>query len=569
MAEEIKIDLKLQGAQQAKKSIDQLADSTEKLNEAAEIYAKMDSSDIRSRLDLMRDSVKVDGEKYVSLQELAIAEAELLKREKERDEQLAKGIEADKQNLELQKRLRMEEEARRRIDGNAKVAAASVNSPGSGSIGTFSGGGDVRAMAQGAIAAKLIFDFAGAAADKVRSLNSELVSLGGQSSASAEALEFLFNPVQATIDTILDAAGGTEVKAELQRLRDAKKLADEARVAYEKLAEAQAKTKTAAAINSLTEIYDAEAQALARLNDQKERAVRVERNREGVDRGIEDIGDQRRIAEIRRSKDGAAETVGVAAIQSEAAQRELQRSLTDVRKPLEDAQRMFESAEEMFSTLETKTQALKNQAETAEKALDDFNQKVPLFGASQREQWDRKRLEDDAIAKRSAANTVEAELIAANSQLEAADGKVDEERRKMVDNIRLIQEQASASYEQISQSLSSSTTENVREVLASVEKTRAAADEVGVMLPAATEQFISKLETLIKDQYPDETQLVPISNAMLSIRDSLKTLSGEASRIASDTIGVTDRSIRLLEDQRREINSLKTRLQRLESRPLR
>jgi hypothetical protein len=123
MADEIKIDLKLQGAQQAKKSIDQVAESTEKLNEAAEIYAKMDSSDIRDRLDLMRESVKVDGEKYVSLQELAIAEAELLKREKERDEQVAKGNEEDRKSLEIQKKLRLEEEARRRIATSAKTAA--------------------------------------------------------------------------------------------------------------------------------------------------------------------------------------------------------------------------------------------------------------------------------------------------------------------------------------------------------------------------------------------------------------------------------------------------------------
>lgn len=575
MADEIKIDLKLQGAQQAKRAIDQVADSSERLNEAAEIYAKMDSSEIRSRLDLMRESVEVDGEKYVSLQELAIAEAELLKREKDRDEQVAKGNEEDRKSLEIQKKLRLEEEARRRIGANARQAAASVNSPAIGapsatrSIGTLSGVGDVSSMAQGAIAAKLIFDFANAAANKVKSLNSELVELGGKSSEAVEALEVLFNPVQATIETILDAAGGLEVKAELKRLRDAKKAAEEATQAYEKLAEAQAKTKTAAAINSLAAIYDAEAQALSRLNDQRERAVRVERNREGVDRGIEDIADQRRIAEVRRKEDGAAESVGVASIQSEAAQRELQRNIDDVRKPVEDAQRMFESAQEDADRLASSVQGFKNLAETAEKALNDFNQRVPLLDASEGQQQQRGRLENDAREKRAAADAVVAELKAANDKVEAADGKLDEERRKLDDNIRLIREQAAASFEQISQSLNSSTTENVREVLASVEKTKAALADANIQIPAAMDGFITKLKDLIGDQYPDEQQLVPISNAMLAIRDSFKTLSGKASEISSDTIKSTSRAITLIEDQRREINTINARLQRLENKPLR
>jgi hypothetical protein len=572
MADEIKIDLKLQGAQQAKKSIDQVAESTEKLNEAAEIYAKMDSSDIRDRLDLMRESVKVDGEKYVSLQELAIAEAELLKREKERDEQVAKGNEEDRKSLEIQKKLRLEEEARRRIATSAKTAAESVNSPAppaSSSLGTLSGAGDVSKMAQGAVAAKLIFDFANAAGSKVKDLNAELVELGGKSTYGAEALEVIFNPIQSTIDAVLDAFGALKVKEELKLLRQAKQAADEARTAYEKLAEAKAKSKTAAAINSFSAIYDAEAQALSRLNDQRERAVRVERNREGVDRGIEDIGDQRRIAEVRRKEDGAAETVGVARIQSEAAQRDLQRSLADVRKPVEDAQRMFESAEADAERLGNSVQGFKNLAETAEKALRDFSQKVPLIGASQEEEDTRFKLQEDARAKRAAADAVEAELKSANAKVEAADGALDEERRKLDDNIRLIQEQAVAQVEEIAQSLNSSTTENAREVLASVEKTRAAFDEANIKVPAAAEELIGKLKALIEDQYPDEQQLVPISNAILAIRDSFKTLSGKASEASSDTIEVADRSIKLIEEQRREINTLKTRLHRLESKPLR
>jgi hypothetical protein len=424
-------------------------------------------------------------------------------------------------------------------------------------------------MAQGAVAAKLIFDFANAAGSKVKDLNAELVELGGKSTYGAEALEVIFNPIQSTIDAVLDAFGALKVKEELKLLRQAKQAADEARTAYEKLAEAKAKSKTAAAINSFSAIYDAEAQALSRLNDQRERAVRVERNREGVDRGIEDIGDQRRIAEVRRKEDGAAETVGVARIQSEAAQRDLQRSLADVRKPVEDAQRMFESAEADAERLGNSVQGFKNLAETAEKALRDFSQKVPLIGASQEEEDTRFKLQEDARAKRAAADAVEAELKSANAKVEAADGALDEERRKLDDNIRLIQEQAVAQVEEIAQSLNSSTTENAREVLASVEKTRAAFDEANIKVPAAAEELIGKLKALIEDQYPDEQQLVPISNAILAIRDSFKTLSGKASEASSDTIEVADRSIKLIEEQRREINTLKTRLHRLESKPLR
>lgn len=401
-----------------------------------------------------------------------------------------------------------------------------------------------------------ITKLASEAARQVQEVTQEAEKLGvampDSVKATGMAIEAIMNPSKFILDTI--SANTRKVIEDLKKAQEAVKATKDI---LKVLQAEKRQADSAFATNAIASAFDREMKALKSLNDERERQQRIAGNRQSNERSRENVGTQQQIDLVRRTKDGAAETFGVAQIEGQAAERELARQQQDQARQLDDARAKAMQIGQQLDAAISQTLAFQNQLDSAreaeKKAYESRFTNPDGFSAA------KTTREEKESAVKGAQSTEDA--LAA--QLEEAQGAIRELVAMSADNqTRMLQEFGDALSKKDTD-ISGGITELAKEALDSAAKAKEQLEGEGKKVSGSVNDLIKKVTDLLEDEVPDEKQLVEFQQAVILLKTSQLAMVREFSTSIKDDVAMMQQMVTELQAVKAQKQSLQVQLERI------
>lgn len=553
------------GAEKTIEGLDKVAD---KAKEAAKAFdfsglatgnKATDTGTLRERIQLIKDYVQQSGTAKGYAEELAAAEEELARRVAETADALAKATEeteksdeARQKSAEEAERLAAQEkqrhddvrEARVRLNDRERTAAQEADKAAMASLALR--GASILAVTK----------LASEAARQVQEVSKEAEKLGvtlpDSVKATGMAIEAITNPTKFLFDMLSQGARKT-----LEDLEKTQKWVKETKDFLKQLQDEKRRSDSAFATGAIAESFEREMRALKSLNDERERQQRIAGNRQDIARGREDVATRQKIEQTQRTKDGAAETFGLAQIEGDVAKRELERQQADQAKQIEDAKTKAAEFGRQLDAAVQSTLAFKNQLDTATEA--------------ERKAFENRMANPDAYAdakatrseKESAFKGAQSREQQLADQLEEAKGAIRELEAMSKDNLVQIKQEFGDAMGNVNQSMADALTQAAQQSVAAAEKAKQEIESKGGSVPAAIDSLVATISGLISDEKPDSGQVAPILNALLQLRSSTLAKDNEFIKVVNESIAITQQSHAGLEQVKVQLNQLRAEIDRI------